>query len=217
MHPHDKNEFDWNDCLLPALIRQNLLPEPPRIQNLEDLLFEYSGGIRDFAYRVMIVAQRLALDLGSNFITEQHLHEAYRGSDFSDKERQIIRGFVMRDPIPLIEFEDIPWEDYATRWGLRVDGNRFLSASRPAEKKMDAPAEAKQPARPPVKAKPVSQQEQENVKRQRTRKTNEARKRQDIKQSLSPEDMRAEGLRDYLISGLDGLMGGKPFLQGTQK
>jgi hypothetical protein len=116
-----------------------------------------------------------------------------------------------------MEFEDIPWEDYVTRWGLRVDGNRFASASRPAEKKMDALAETEQSARPSAKAKPVPQQEQENVKRQRTRKTNEARKRQDIKQSLSPEDMRAEGLRDYLISGFDGLMGGKPLLQGTQK
>jgi hypothetical protein len=216
MHPHGKNEFDWKDCLIPALIRQNLMPETPRVPDLEKLLFEYSGGIRDFACRVLIVAQRLALDLGNTFVTERHLHEAYLGSDFSDKERQIISGFVERDPIYLMEFEDIPWENYATRWGLGFDGDGFVKKEQLKAKKTDVVAETESPAQASAKPKPVPKQDQENVKRQRTRKVNETKKRQNIKQSLSPEDLRAEGLRNFLISGMDALVAGKPSSQGMQ-
>lgn len=209
MHPLTKDEFDWKNCLIPALSRQSLMPDLPQVSDMEGLLFKYSGGIRDYACRILFAAQRLALDLGSPFITEQHLHEAHLSPDFSDKEREIINGFVRRDPTFLMQYEDIPWEVYASQWGLRIDGKGGVGADQLQTRKSDVVANEESLAQTLTNHKPVPKQDLEKIKRQRSRQANESAKRQSTKLTLSPEDLRAEGLQDFLISGIGDLLNGK--------
>lgn len=205
-HPLEVDEFDWTDCLAPAFWELNLMPYPHQIENPNQRLFHYSGGIRDFAGRMVSAAQRLALDLGDQFLTEEHLSQAFTGSDFSDKERDIIAGFRERDPIRLIQFEDIPWELYATRWGLLFDGKSFIPKLSDENKKGQVINEsnAGELAKPKI-AKPVPQKDLETIKRRRTRKANTSKKSSTSKKTLDTGDMRVDGLQQLLVTGVESL------------
>ncbi len=204
LHPLWKGDFDWVECISPSLATQSVMPEPMHVENWSDLLFRYSGGIRDFSGRLYFSAQRVALDLGSKAVTEEHLRLAYEGMDFSDKERTIIQGFSARDPRYLIRYEDIPWEYYASRWGLRSDQNELGQYADTGDESIKESATDEKSAT--ASQKPVPQRDLENIKRRRTRKVRAASKRADLVRSLSPEDMRGDGLKAVLISGLDALV-----------
>lgn len=203
VHPLNRNDFDWVKCLVPALSKLSVMNEPHHIENLEELLFRYSGGIRDYAIRVLFAAQRIAIELDCHFINEQHLVQAFFGSDLGDKDRDTINGFVNKDPSLLMQYEDIPWKEYEREWAKsKRDAKPDVSESH--SEKVATPANDINPS---ATEKPVSAKDAENMRRQRTRKTNESIKKQGIKKTLSPEDMRSEGLREHLIEGIDGLMG----------
>jgi hypothetical protein len=202
MHPLDETEYDWCNCLAPAISRLNLLNEPHQVSNLAKQLYYYSGGIRDYALRIMIATQRMALDLGKSHITEELMQLAYIGSDFLEIERAIISGFRNKNPIPLIQFEDIPWEEYSSRWGLYFDGTQFKVADQKATSADPVDLKAEQDP------KPVPQKELEMIKRQRTRKVNSKKNKVSVRQNLSQEDIRMQGLQEHLIGGLTAIQPG---------
>lgn len=208
LHPLQEEDFDWKDCLAPALWGQNLMPDPSPIDDPDGkLLFMYSGGIRDYACRIVIASQRLALDLGARHVTEEHMRLAFIGSDFSDKERNLIAGFCDKNPILLQQFEDIPWEEYAVRWGLYSETQSFTDIPHSAKNSaaMFGDDASGKPATP-GKVKPVPQKDLEQIKRMRTRKVNTASKKTALRESLNSSDMRADGLQEFLISGLEKVL-----------
>lgn len=221
LHPLEKDDFDWKKCMAPAISSFNVMPEQYQIDNLDDLLFQYSGGIRDFACRVHIAAQKNALDLGDLFINEHHLIQAYGGSDFSDKEREIIVGFRDKNPIPLIQYEDIPWEEYSSHWNLNSNGSLFSATNKnPVNSAQDVHrSSTNEPGDSNIKKSnksanndksiPVPQKVLSNVIRQRTRKENSKNKRAALNKTLGSNDMRVDGLKEYLISGFDSLLSEK--------
>ncbi|CAN7735535.1 hypothetical protein [Duganella sp. LjRoot269] len=50
-------------------------------------------------------------------MTEDHMKQAFMGPDFSERDRQLITGFRDRNPLLLQDFDDVPWQRYAQRWG----------------------------------------------------------------------------------------------------
>lgn len=206
LHPFEKQGFGWEKCMVPALCSLNLMPEPSRIVDAKNVYFQYSGGIRDYAFRVDIAAQRIALDLGDRFVTNEHLEQAFLGSDFSDRDRGIISGFHDRNPISLMQYEDMPWEEYATRWGLFLKNGVFTDLQKDADNSSDEFNEGTTKQSSPAQAIPVPQKMLSNVMRQRTRKENAKKKMASSKNSLESGDMRLDGLKEFLVSGLDTLL-----------
>lgn len=195
LHPLNKDDFDWNECLAPALWRYDVMPEPSLVEDNGGLiLFHYSGGFRDYACRIRVASQRLALDMGDPTVTEAHMEQAFYGPDFSNKDRSLICGFRDRDPTMLTGFTDVPWEEYMVLWGL-VPKAVVAGSS----ESMSGAAETEKPS------KPVSDQARETVKRNRTRKANEDKRQAKIRANLDPSDIRHRGLQEYLISGLEAL------------
>ena len=207
MHPHQQDDFDWDKCLLPALLKQNLMSEQSPITLPKELIYKYSGGIREYGCRIVVATQRLAIDLGDSYITEDHMEQAYLGSDFSDKDRSIIEGFRDKDPRLLVGFEDIPWESYASKWGLFEDkksssdsgNNQVNDGTSSGEDFHEA-----QPIKDSVR--PVYKKDLQTDKRNRTKEENNKTKRTKSINSLSPDDMRADGMREFLIKGFDSLL-----------
>lgn len=53
MRPMLKDDFDWTDCLVPALLKYNVMPEPGIVGDpAGSSIFQYSGGVRDYACRI---------------------------------------------------------------------------------------------------------------------------------------------------------------------
>lgn len=199
VHPLEETDYDWNKCLAPALSKLNLLDAPHQVSNFSTKLFEYSGGIRGYAQRILAATQRLALDLGKSYITDDLMQMASMGADFIDKERDIISAFKNKNPIPLIQYDDIPWEDYANRWGFVFDtdhlmrSNNKATASKSTEQKEESDN------------KPVPQKDLEIIKRRRTRQANYNKGKALTRQNLSKEDIRMNGLQEHLINNFNSI------------
>lgn len=211
MHPMEANDFDWQKCLVPALWRYNVMPEPSPIEDFDgSILFRFSGGIRDYACRIRVASQRLAIDLGEKAVTEAHMEQVFHGPDFTEGDRNLICGFRDRNPLLLMDFIDVPWERYSAMWGLIIPKSsapfelQNTSAalggkSKPVEDEVST--KTKQSTRTPVSA-----QSLENIKRNRTRKSNKAQRQADIRSTLETGDIRHSGLQEFLITGIDALL-----------
>lgn len=216
MRPMLIDDFDWTDCLVPALLRYNVMSEPGIVGDPEGTsIFLYSGGIRDYACRIRAASQRLALDLGAKAVTVEHMEAAFHGPDFGEKERILISAFRDRNPVPLMDFEDIRWKDYAVRWGYfaEMPSGRDGSFTKPGDNRGTNAAGAKfSPNNGTYSGtrrleKTASQRDLESVKRARTRSANEKAKKKAVQSTLNMKDMRGGGLAEYLIAGFEVLRG----------
>ncbi|WP_211444884.1 ATP-binding protein [Collimonas humicola] len=204
MHPMEVTDYDFTDVLAPALWRYNVMPEPSPIVDTEGaILFKYCGGIRDYGARIRACSQRLALDLGDPFVTEEHMDEVFNGPDFSVKDRDLIAGFRDKNPLLLQQFDDVPWQRYAVRWGLYPTPTQHPVA-KIRESGEQAPTTSNTASSAKAR-KSVAQQASETALRNRTRKANQKTSEAAIRENLDSNDMRSDGLQDYLISGLEQL------------
>lgn len=206
MHPHDVTEWDWAECLSPAIWRFCVMPAQIDTSFMTpEILFQYSGGIRDYGCRIWAATQRAALDLGKTSVSAEDLQQAFIGSDFGHQERQLIAGLRDKNLELLTQFIDIPWEAYGVRWGLlsparRTDGDQPATENISTENAVSA---AKGEGEVPDKA-PAAKAE-ETIRRRRTTKKNKESQRQQIKETLDENDIRGDGLQKILISGFDSL------------
>jgi hypothetical protein len=184
------------------------MPDISTLQNHKNLLFKYSGGIRDYAFRIQISSQRLALDLGHPSLTEEHIDQAFLGSDFSERERALISGFRDKNPLILTQFEDVPWDDYAKKWGLTLVNGVLKNRAEASKSSKQADSTNANEQANPKPAKPVAQNDLEKAKRNRTRKNNAASKSAATKKTLESNDMRADGLKEVLIRGMESAIRG---------
>lgn len=210
--PYDFTDFDWGNCIAPRVWAYYVLPKPAAFIDEDGaLLFRYSGGFRDYACRVSSSAQRLALDLGDDALTEEHLEMAYHGDDFAEKDRELIQGFALRDPIRLNKFEDVRVLHYARKWGLVTT---ITSRAAPSAKGSGATTEESFDQSPvegaAASASPTRTQHQKEMaaaKRLATQKANEAKKLALVKEKCGDDDIRNDGLKNFLITGFDALRG----------
>lgn len=208
MTPMSETDFDWEHCLRPALLRYNVMPRPGIAKDKKGRsLFTYSGGIRDYACRMRVESQRLALEIGNNQVSVDHMKAAFAGPAFSEKDRQLITAFRDRKPIDLQGWEDIRWKKYAMDWGYF--GDQEAEGGSPQEDNDGVQESETSDAEATGTHKTQSQRDQVAMKQKRTRKMNEAAKQADIKAGLATSDMRNKGMQDYLIAGFEQLQRGK--------
>jgi hypothetical protein len=203
MHPHEIDELDWTDCIVRAYWGINLLPDPYEVSDHDervDLLYQYSGGIRAYACRIIVASQRMALDIGAPCVTKEIMEAVFLGDDFSDSDRGIIAGFRDKDPLILSNFEDIPWEYYRDNWASLLNKDKKKENDDTSE---DKSSENKKNETP---HKPVAQTDLEQCKKTRTRKANAASARANAQKSLPDDDMRTQGIQKCLLKGFDSLI-----------
>lgn len=209
--PYNVDDFDWVNCIAPSVWAYYVLQKPPEFTDKDGtLLFRYSGGIRDYACRIINTAQRLALDLGDAALTEAHLKMAYQGGDFSQKDRELIQGFVQRDPIRLQKFEDVRVVHYARKWGRFPTAASLEPGANSPEATTQAVADELSGSTEAATAKPARTRHQKEVtaaKRLATQRANEAKRRESAKAKCGKDDIRNDGLQSLLITGFDALRG----------
>ncbi len=207
--PHDVRDFDWANCIAPRLWEYYVLPDAMTFSDPEGtILFRYSGGIRDYASRIIVAAQHLALDLGDTALTEEHLEMAYRGSDYLDKDRDMIEGFAQRDPMRLMHFKDVRVQHFSRKWEdiRHAPAEAYLHEGN-ARSPVPSPQEPSD-LREGAPSKPVRTRHKLEVataKSMATRRKNEIKKRAKVRDSCEKDDIRNGGLKDLLIAGLDEL------------
>ncbi|RZT08248.1 hypothetical protein SAMN05216319_3338 [Duganella sp. CF402] len=198
MQPLMLTDHDYTHFLAPAFWSYSVMDEATPINDSDgSLLYKYCGGIRDYGCRVLMAAQRLALDLGAKHITEKHLEQAFNGTDFSRRERDLIGGFVKKDPLILQQFDDIPVVEFAQQWGIFYEAPK---QEQPNITTLEAPSSE---GRPQDRTKSVAQKDQEKMLRQRTRNANAKASTKKTKETLTPEDMRSKGLKTHLIMQME--------------
>jgi hypothetical protein len=116
--PYEADDPDWTQGLVPAMWAHNVMPEPTPIdKEIEMELMLVSAGIPDFLWKAVVGAQRLALESGARRVTANHIR-SYRIKSLAFAEfRDLIDGFRNHDPVLLSRYVDVPWEEYALRWG----------------------------------------------------------------------------------------------------
>ena len=205
MKPMAESDFDWEACLRPALLRYNVMHQPGIADDEGGAsLFTYSGGIRDYACRIRVESQRLALGLGSEQVSLAHMKAAFEGPAFSHKDRQLIAAFRDRNPILLQEWEDIRWETYARDWGC-FGRQETLSDAAAGQSAVPQYAGQEEAGGPSEAARTASQRDQISIKQKRTRRANELRKQAETRANLDGQDMRNDGMKEYLIAGFEML------------
>jgi hypothetical protein len=200
MHPMTKDEFDYTDVLAPALWRYDIMPQPCEVDDKDGaILFHFCGGIRSYGARIRVASQRLALDQGDKSVTEVHMRQAFMGPDFSSRDRQLIAGFRDQNPLLLMNFDDIPWERYAQRWGCYPGSEE----AKKVDIQTDEPPSTQGTTK--IERKPLAQQAAQSAACRRTRAKNQEANNAALQADLETDDMRNKGLQEYLITGI-GLM-----------
>jgi hypothetical protein len=207
MYPHDVTEWDWARCLSPAIWRFCVMPAQSDTSFMTpEILFHYSGGIRDYGCRIWAATQRAALDLGKASVSAEDLQQAFMSSDFGHGERQLIAGLRDKDLALLSQFIDIPWETYGVRWGLLSPAQRNeVDQHSAADATAENPTSAADTGGTKVADKAPAAKAAETMRRKRTTKKNSESQRQEIKKTLDESDIRSNGLQKILISGFEAL------------
>lgn len=201
MHPIERDHPDYAQILAPAIWNYNVLPSPPSIHDPDgSLLFRYCGGIRDYGCRVLHTAQRIALDLDEESLTQEHLDLAFNGPDFSVDDRRIIRAFVNKDAASLSKYEDIPWEFYLGQWMPSVPAE--LQEQPEVSEADTVRATGSIDSANLSSGTTYAQQNAQTIKTNRSKAAKQKERIDGIKATLNCDDMRLEGIKNHLISDL---------------
>lgn len=156
-----------------------------------------SGGIPGLAMTLWRAAQQSALERERESVTPASIQAAYEDPGF-DPLRELADGFAARNPLLLARFTDVPHALYGRAWGRPLgEGGGPAATSARRSSGADKPKAASNPRSP--------RSEAAKFTAQRTREAAKERAREEMQSSLAPEDMRAQGVSQSLIAGLDAL------------
>lgn len=205
--PYDVSDYDWINCIAPRIWEFYVLPRPIEFSDPGGrILFKYSGGIRDYACRISCSAQRLALDLNDNALTENHIEMAYFGDDFTESDRNLIEGFAQRDPMKLQYFKDVRTQYYTNIWEKNEKAPLTLTST---QEKPKSPPLKEEKAESKRNSRNRHTKEVSIAKGLATKRNNDAKKTSEAKNSCDTDDIRNSGLKNFLIRGFDALRKGE--------
>nr|WP_294864481.1 ATP-binding protein [uncultured Pseudogulbenkiania sp.] len=167
------------------------------MQECSRRLRDRSGGIPGVALSLWCKAQRLALHKQLQHIEPEDIDLAFNDEDFDRKMKDLAQGFHLKDPIILSQFEDVPWEHYATAWGK---ASRSKSNDLTAEKSTTSDREVAKPQKLPSRN---AKKQFDSEKKKKERKN---KQRDELNSNLPEEDIRKEGLAMVHLGGLDAML-----------
>lgn len=164
-----------------------------------DLLKRLSGGFPRLALTLWCSAQLNVLNSGGTILTAEDLEDAYKSDEFADA-RPLCEGFAQRDPTLLMRWRDtdIPVDFYAAQWGKSI-------AAEATDADIEKPPSHPRPL-PKGGSKNTPQKSAAKLQAAQTRERNKLKKRQSLIKSLSPGDMRLDGIKQHALASLDELM-----------
>lgn len=209
--------YDDDDMLsfyLPELWKMQVMPRCAALDDpMMSAIYQCSAWHRRHISRALQNGQRYALGRGVDALEPNDVLEGFRLlADERTQER--IEAFVMRNPEPLLKWNDIPVLSLIDQWSIEDDTVRQLaqlhdevavSSQSESLSKNDEKSVSK-----PVQRKTVSDvisAEQRKVKNRLTRMAKAAAKAkaQNIDGADDPDDLRKQGLTSALVKGFEGL------------
>lgn len=190
---------DWND-VFEGIRNYYLLDDPPReIGRCSLVLRRCSGGIARVALALWTGAQLNVLLDGGGQLTAEDIEDRYRAESF-DVIRPLCDGFANRDPILLERFAaDVPVDYYARVWqksiapaGAAIDHQRQMTLPGKSTERVPASKTGRTAAA--------------SFAGSETRRKSQQKRREQLVETLAPEDMRIDGLKRHSLASLDALM-----------
>ncbi len=199
--PYEESDPDWHDGLAPAMWGHNVMPvRIPCDAEIKQALHRCSAGIPDFAARAVAGCQRLALETaGTSSVTAAHLGQYRTESAAFAACKDLIEGFKFRDPKKLSRFVDVPWEEYALRWGFTIEDILDLGGGEPSST-LSAMTAAEQAAYRSVHDRIRAQYSSTKTREKKKAQANSKRK------SNNTESDRSSKTREALGKSLETLM-----------
>ena len=159
------------------------------------MLRSCSGGIARLALMLWCFAQRDKLLSGIESICPEDIKKVYESSDFA-KLKPLADGFNFRKPELLMIYPDVDADFYASHWNTkRAESKPVEGTTQGGRNTSDSNDASKNTSR-------KRQTEKAKFESEKTRKMNQQLKREELSKSLSPDDLRKQGLVSIQLAGL---------------
>ncbi|TNC99126.1 MAG: Uncharacterized protein FD121_364 [Gallionellaceae bacterium] len=154
-----------------------------------------SGGIARLALMLWCFSQRDKLISGVESIGPEDIKKVYESSDFA-KLRPLADGFNFRKPELLMTYPDVDADFYSSHWKIkRAESEPTERSTQGGRNAPDSDDFSKSTSR-------KHKTEKAKFETEKTRKKNQDLKREELSKSLSPEDIRKQGLSRIHLAGL---------------
>ena len=128
------DDAGWDERFLPGLAKFHVLDRPfqwtPKLK--ERAKYE-SGGVPSFMAALWAACQRNALASRNHVIDEESLVVAAANDPTLVPQHRLIHALRNQDVDALSACEDVPYDDFAKRWGVQYPASTNEGASEPAQ------------------------------------------------------------------------------------
>lgn len=196
-HPYVEDEWA---ALATGIMNYYLLHQPvTHFEGCSKVLRKCSGGDARMALTLWCSGQVDNLLKGIETIGPEDIQRAYDAETFSDL-RPLAEGFAFRKPELLLGYPDVDAYFYAQHWGVPIP-DKVPNGSTPDN------SSSKQTSSPKKETNGTSKPTQHQSGKQKfaaeqTRNSKKQEERNALNKSLSPEDIRKQGLINVQLAGL---------------
>jgi hypothetical protein len=116
--PADLKDTEWTEGLGPGMWSHNVMPRSTRWSAAVSCeLHACSAGFPGYVRKAIDGAQLFAMGAGDQAVELSHLKRYREKSQTFSMNRSLIEGFAEKDPLKLMKYLDVPWEQYGQEWG----------------------------------------------------------------------------------------------------
>lgn len=116
--PADIADQEWTEGLGPGMWSHNVMPRHTRWSAaIGSELHACSAGFPGYVRKATDGAQLIAMGEGAQAVDLSHLKRYREKSRTFSMNRGLIEGFAEKDPLKLMKYLDVPWEQYGQDWG----------------------------------------------------------------------------------------------------
>jgi hypothetical protein len=116
--PADIISTEWADGLGPGMWSHNVMPKSTRWSAaISKELHACSAAFPGYVRKAVDSAQLSALGVGAPAVDLSHLQAYRQNSRTFQMNRSLIEGFAQKDPLKLMKYLDVPWQQYGLEWG----------------------------------------------------------------------------------------------------
>ena len=181
---------DWMKAIAPAYWLHQVVDESePYDAEVAQVLWECSGGVPDYARKLVTEVQKSILRRSTKALTKEAIRQHYRQLASFKSFRTTIEGLVKQDANLLRVGRDIPVEAFERRW--RENGKpsgKESSGSTPKKEKIVDQGDWQA----------FQKRQMSKRKAAESRRANKSRRNNALRESLDPEDLR----RDEKVSAM---------------
>jgi len=116
--PAEITNTEWSEGLGPGMWSHNVMPRSTRWSAaLSSELHACSAAFPGYVRKAIDGAQLIAMGAGAQAVDLSHLVRYREKSRTFSINRSLIEGFAEKDPLKLMKYLDVPWEQYGQEWG----------------------------------------------------------------------------------------------------